>query len=133
MDKYKYISLGLFLGFVFFTCLGIIYGEISFGFFFIIPFFIGSGLFPLIGFLLLVLACLTYFVGLMQYPTFQNTSFDQTNDSGISHKPQMRTGGVILIGPIPIVFGSNWKITLLFLLISFVFIFLFYHYFIHIV
>jgi len=45
----------------------------------------------------------------------------------MSKKTSIKTGGVVFIGPIPIVFGSNWKIAaiLMFLAIIMMVVFIF--------
>jgi uncharacterized protein (TIGR00304 family) len=37
-------------------------------------------------------------------------------------KTSVKGGGVVLIGPIPIVFGSNWKIALVLMIIAIILI-----------
>lgn len=54
-----------------------------------------------IGFFVLVFGILLIFLGSI----IQSTSSDNNNDN--SSKTEIKTGGVILIGPIPIIFGND--------------------------
>ncbi|RLF92053.1 hypothetical protein DRN50_09415 [Thermococci archaeon] len=45
-------------------------------------------------------------------------------------KTSFKGGGVILIGPIPIVFGSNWKIVVFLMIIAILLMILFTYFFI---
>lgn len=54
-----------------------------------------------IGFFVLVAGILLIFLGSI----IQSTSSDNNNDN--SSKTEIKTGGVILIGPIPIIFGND--------------------------
>ena len=129
MNRYTLISSMLFISFIMFTILGLLQGDISFGIAFFVPFLIGSGLFATIGFLCVFLAVIVYIIGLMRSITpDERVSNDVFNDQS-SKKPSIRTGGVILIGPVPIVFGSNWKIIMVMLIVAVFFLLLFFYFF----
>jgi uncharacterized protein (TIGR00304 family) len=126
MNRYHLLSLGFFIaGIVLFT-LGIVSGEVETGFVVIFPFLIGTGIYALVGFLLFFIAMLLFMFGFMEGAMEKTESMNKTLEP-IKAKPtdlkeEKRTwikgGGVILIGPIPIVFGSNWKIALILLLLA---------------
>jgi uncharacterized protein (TIGR00304 family) len=84
-------------------------GDLELTIIFIIPVITGSGLIPALGGILLFFGIMLLFLSFMM-------SYDVAND-GISvrevepwemeKKRKKRFGGVILVGPIPIVFGSD--------------------------
>ena len=90
-------------------------GEVSIGLILFFPMITAHGLYGLIGVLFLIVSFLLVFI---LYPKilFQSNS-NQFNDeinklnNNNASKKEMHTGGIIFIGPIPIVFGSNKKIT----------------------
>ncbi|MCD6481112.1 MAG: DUF131 domain-containing protein [Thermoplasmata archaeon] len=76
-------------------------GEGKGGIFIIFPFFYGSGIFSMVGILLIFLSFLSFF---FSFPhEMGKTEFPPTE------KTEMKTGGIIFIGPIPIVFSSDEK------------------------
>ena len=89
-------------------------GELEGGLFLIIPYIKGSGLYSLIGILCFFLMFIFFVMGLNQGSgeLTQNASFEE-QQTGRKQKSSVKGGGVILIGPIPIVFGSSWKIAIL--------------------
>ena len=46
------------------------------------------------------------------------------NDSSEEKNKKVKGGGIVLIGPIPIVFGTSWKIMLILMILAIVIIFL---------
>jgi uncharacterized protein (TIGR00304 family) len=120
MNRYHLLSILFFvLGIVFFA-LGVLNGEIEIGIALIFPFLIGSGLYAFLGFVLVFIAIMLFMFG------FANISGVGSNDLNVEgddeYQPQKKTsvkgGGVILIGPIPIVFGSNWKIAVIMMILA---------------
>jgi uncharacterized membrane protein len=96
------------LGIAFFV-IGFLIGEVKTGFLLIFPFLIGSGLYALLGFLFFFAAILLFMFGLVS-PFIA------------PEKPEVKGGGVILIGPFPIVFGSSWRIAILLMLMAIILI-----------
>jgi uncharacterized protein (TIGR00304 family) len=45
---------------------------------------------------------------------------DHVDDPLLNRKPtsSFKAGGLLFIGPIPIIFGSNWKITLILVVVA---------------
>lgn len=118
MNKYALFSLFfLIAGFVF-LFLGFLTGDIEAGFFFIFPFIIGSGIYGFLGIILLFLSFLMFIFSLGNRDRFHGNRIDDKDK-----KSNFKGGGVVLIGPIPIVFGSNWKIALVLMLLSIFIIF----------
>lgn len=94
------------LALVFFS-IGAARGEVSFGLFFIIPFVSGSGAFAGLGMLFLILAMLSWFL---------SQPFEAAPLGGLGlpggqgeRRVETKSGGVLFIGPIPIIFGSDAK------------------------
>lgn len=131
MNHWNVFSALCFFCALIFLIIGSIQGEISIVLLVIFPIILGSGLFALTGFMFLFLAFILLFIGRIKtFSKINNVDLSDTDTS--MNKPSLKTGGVILIGPIPIIFGSNWIITLIFGLIGiFLFILLlsfFYHF-----
>ena len=113
MKRNNIISILFFiLGLVFFT-IGMLTGDIKTGFVLIFPYIIGTGLFALLGTVFIVISLILFMFGVMGITI---KSIDLQNDNENYEKESkkiVKGGGVILIGPIPIVFGYNWKIAII--------------------
>jgi uncharacterized protein (TIGR00304 family) len=121
MNKYHILSFVCFiLGFAFFA-IGFLTGEAEGGIIIVFPFIAGSGLYPLIGFIFIFVAILLFMFG---FTTHFVRSDETQDDYQPSKKTSVKGGGVVLIGPIPIVFGSNWKIAILLMLLVIILIIL---------
>jgi len=57
----------------------------------------------LTGFLVVMLGIIMIFLGTV----LQSSSNNQSNSDSNNQKTDIQTGGVIMIGPIPIIFGNN--------------------------
>jgi len=124
MNNLHKLSLISFIGGFIFFSIGAVTGEVEVGFFLIFPFLIGSGIFSTFGIILVFISILLFIFGFAFGRKYNfNEQFERTGK--IKEKKTMRGGGVVLIGPIPIVFGSNWKITIIMMIIA-VLIILFY-------
>ena len=107
-----FIFAALFIG------IGILIGEIKVGVALFFPFLIGSGMYAFVGFLCLFVAILLLVVDMSnRFSTYQQVDLDdekeKTKDTQVIHG-----GGVVFIGPFPIVFGSNKKVTVLLIIIA---------------
>lgn len=121
MNKYHIFSLiSFFAGLICFS-IGLLTGDMEAGFFVIIPFIAGSGIFAFLGFIFIFIAFI-----LFMFASTKNIEYRNYNESenGVEKKTSVKGGGVVLIGPIPIVFGSNWKIALVMMLIAVIIIIL---------
>ena len=115
MNRYHILSIVcFFIGIVFFV-LGFFTGDVKAGFIVIIPFIAGSGIYALLGFIIIFISILLFMFGFNRPVNSEEFSYDD----GSGKKSSFKTGGVILIGPIPIVFGSNWKIALAMMIAGF--------------
>ncbi|RLF41359.1 MAG: hypothetical protein DRN12_03400 [Thermoplasmata archaeon] len=129
MSSLRLISLFCFISGIIAIAYGVSLGEVKVGIFFIIPFLIGSGFYAFIGFLLLFIAFLLFFLGGLK----EIEEIERIEDIPISleepqvyEKPKKKRffegGGVVLIGPIPIIFGTNIRITLAAIIMAIIFI-----------
>jgi uncharacterized protein (TIGR00304 family) len=120
MNKFNFFSfICLFLGIIL-LFFGFLSGDVEAGVFVIFPFFMGSGILTFLGFELIMIAFFLYI--------FSFTQLKQDDDNEISDlepdtKTKIKGGGVVLIGPIPIVFGSNPKIAIILMIIAIIVIF----------
>ena len=110
-----------FIGAVIFFVIGFLEGDVEGGIFIIFPFIVGSGIFSLISILLIFLAVIFYIFGFTRVG-FQGEEYSLPKDDTVEKKTSIKGGGVVLIGPIPIVFGSSWKIALVMMIIAIIII-----------
>ncbi|KAA0002143.1 MAG: DUF131 domain-containing protein [Thermoplasmata archaeon] len=89
-------------------------GEGKAGIFIIFPFIYGEGLLMFIGIILIFLSLIIF--------TF--SQFHLMKEYENEMKVKKHAGGLILIGPIPIIISSNWKVALILLAIAIIIIFL---------
>jgi uncharacterized protein (TIGR00304 family) len=117
MNKYYLLSFIFFSIGLFFFILAFINNEVEFGFVIFLPFIIGSGIYTFFGFIFVLIAIILLFFGFVNiYLT--NTNFINYDIKNNETKKSAKFGGLILVGPIPIVIGSNWKITLIMLILG---------------
>ncbi|KYK21561.1 hypothetical protein AYK21_04640 [Thermoplasmatales archaeon SG8-52-2] len=121
MNKFHFLSLVcLFLGIVF-LFIGFILGDVEAGIFFIIPYISGSGLFGFFGFVFIIASTFLFLFGLTN---FIENEINEPADSELKSrkKTSIKGGGVILFGPIPIIFGSSWKIAIISIILAIILI-----------
>ena len=122
MNKFHILSLICLIAGIAFFALGILYDDIETGVFVIFPFLSGSGVYAFVGFIFIFIAILLFMFGFVTHvgPNGYQSDYDD-------YKPRKKTsvkgGGVVLIGPIPIVFGSNWKIVIVLMIVAIILIF----------
>jgi uncharacterized protein (TIGR00304 family) len=119
MRKWLLASLILFVSGVVLIITSVSNGEGQVGLFLIFPFIVTQGWIGAVGSLLLFLAIISVFIG---FWTSATQDSGQPSVETSSPTPATRTkknyGGVVLIGPIPIVFGSDEKIAKSMLIIA---------------
>ena len=117
MNKFHFLSLfSLIVGIVFFG-LGFLSGNVETGVFIVFPFLAGSGIYAFLGFIFIFIAFLFFMFGFTTY--IESDEFPTKYDEHQSQKKtSIKGGGVILIGPVPIVICSNWKIAIVLMIIA---------------
>ena len=101
----------LFIG-ILIISIGVMINEIKFGLFIIFPYFIGSGIFAFLGVILIFLSMIFFFFHSSSHYKYNFQNYNEKSVDNIDkEKQKIKAGGVILIGPLPIIFGTNWKIT----------------------
>jgi uncharacterized protein (TIGR00304 family) len=116
------ISLALFGGGVALIVASVATGEGRLVLFLVFPGIVTGGILGILGFLLIVLA---FLVGFLQFgrimaaaPPASHQPWEPPcmepppSGSPRSETPRRRFGGILLLGPVPIVFGTDRKITL---------------------
>ncbi len=121
MNKFHFFSLlCLILGIVFFY-FGFLSGDVETGVFVIFPVLAGSGIYAFFGFVFIIIAIFLFMFGFTNY-----NEIDEYQTENSELKPRKKTsvkgGGVVLIGPIPIVFASNWKFATVMMIIAIIII-----------
>jgi uncharacterized protein (TIGR00304 family) len=117
MNKFHFLSIFcLIFGIIFFG-FGFLSGEVETGVFVVFPFLAGSGIYAFLGFIFIFIAFLLFMFGFSTY--FESDEFPTNNNEFQPRKKtSVKGGGVILIGPIPIVIGSNWKIAIVLMIVA---------------
>ena len=114
MNKYHIFSVFFFIIAIFFFALGILFGDVQTGIFIAFPFIAGSGIYAFLGMIFLFVSILFFIFGFgVRY---------EKGDMINREKTSIKGGGVILIGPLPIVFGSNWKIAVVLMVVAIILI-----------
>lgn len=98
---------------------GIVMGEGKAGIFIIFPFIYGEGILMFIGIILIFLSLFLFI-----FLTPHVISKEYSKHVGYEMQTKRHAGGLILIGPIPIVISSNWKIALILLALALIIIIL---------
>jgi uncharacterized protein (TIGR00304 family) len=108
MNRWWLASIALFIASIILLVASVATGDGQFGIFVIFPFIVGSGPLAISGTALLFLAILCWFIGIWRTSKYEIDETATGDNAGTAQRNKF--GGVVLIGPIPIVFGSNEKI-----------------------
>ena len=131
MNKYHLTSILLFFLGLIFISISVIQGEGGVALLLFVPIFYGSGIYSFFGIVCIIAAILLAFFGyalrfkwdLVDKEPIEKISFERRS-------MKKRFGGVVLIGPIPIIIGSDTKLVIIALLLAVVLViatfFLFY-------
>ncbi|HUV24746.1 MAG TPA: DUF131 domain-containing protein [Methanomassiliicoccales archaeon] len=98
-------------------------GDLELILIFVIPVIRGEGLLPALGGILLFLGILLIFLSFLvgAYEVREESALGEPIEfSGVEHERRGRFGGLVLIGPLPIVFGSDRGIVLWMVVIAIV-------------
>lgn len=102
--------LALFSG-ILFILISILQGEADVALFVIIPVIYGSGIYLAIGIFLIFLSFILFFVFSAVGLKKEMSRKEKTDHRGKKVKTESKYGGVIFIGPIPIIFGKDKSIS----------------------
>jgi uncharacterized protein (TIGR00304 family) len=117
MNVLRRLSFVLFIAGIICFALGVINGEAEVGFFLIFPFIVGSGILSFLGVMFLFFGFLLFIGGFYQLNK-DEYRYKEDSISDESSKTKVKAGGIVLIGPIPIVFGTSWKMTVIVLILA---------------
>ena len=117
MNKFHFLSLFCLMAGIVFFGLGFLSGDVETGVFVVFPFLAGSGIYAFFGFIFIFIAFLLFMFGFTSH--FGSDEFPTNyGEYQPRKKTSLKGGGVVLIGPIPIVFGSNWKIAIVLMIMA---------------
>lgn len=124
MNKYHLLSLVFFISGIVFFAIGVLSGEVETGFVVVFPFLVGSGLNAFLGFILVFVAILLFMFGFVSSATTSGSLHVDNEDEDVypRKKKSVKGGGVVIIGPIPIIFGSSWKIAVIMMIVAIILI-----------
>jgi len=109
LKRYMAVAGALFISGILMIVFSIMRGEGSAGFALFVPFFYGTGPFAMLGVLLIFLGIVALFTSFVRGA--MNAMPDEEGEVEAERPekagPSVRGGAVIMIGPIPIVFGSD--------------------------
>ena len=117
MNRFHIFSLICFVFGITFFILAFFLGEAEGGIFIVFPFIVGSGILPFLGFICFFIAIILFSYGFIENNLRYNSDLDFSDSSKIKNN-KVKGGGIVLIGPIPIIFGTSWKITLILLILA---------------
>lgn len=122
MNKFSKASIFcLILGIVFFA-VGVFTGEVEIGIFLVFPFIKGSGIYALLGFIFIFIAVLLLMFGFSRTTLTSERLPFKEEKYDVDKKTSVKGGGVVLVGPIPIIFGSSWKIAVFMMILAIIII-----------
>jgi uncharacterized protein (TIGR00304 family) len=131
MNRYHLLAIVLLICGIISLGYSVTSGEGEAGVIVFIPVFYGSGLFSFIGVLCIMAAIFVGFMGFAKgafeeegakEPQGQRTSSPSQSHSGPRPQKSIKSGGVVLIGPIPIVFGSDAKTAMVLMVLAIILI-----------
>ena len=118
MNRRHLLPLVFFISGIVFFSLGILTKEMEIGVVLIFPFMVGSGIYALLGFISIFIATMLFMIGFSSKFSSDDLNVRKKDIHQTNKKTSVKGGGVILIGPIPIVFGTNWKIALMLMMLA---------------
>jgi len=116
-------SLMLITGGIIALLLATFRGEADFGLFLIFPVIWGTGVLSALGIFMIFTGIFLFFISLFFLVSPPATEYG-TYDSDITPERKSHAGGVILIGPIPVVFGSDWETAKVVVILAIILVFL---------
>lgn len=115
MIRYHLLAISIFVLGLALTIIGKIKGDVQGGFTLIFPFIMGTGIYLTLGFILIIIGMLLLLFSF----SYGSSNKDITIfDKDVNSNQKIHGGGLILIGPIPFLIGSNWKFKVLLLVVA---------------
>lgn len=116
-NRYFIASLAIFIVGIILIFIGFLLGESKAGLIFIFPVIYGTGSHAFFGIICIMISFILSVIGFFKnfFREFEKNGYEEYE----SHEPmfepikkerKIKGGGNVLIGPIPIIFASNWKI-----------------------
>jgi len=121
MRLLKLISFLAFALGITFVIISALRGELSVGFILFFPFIYGEGFYAAIGFILIFISILLFVIDLFNFEKY-NVFHIEEKPVGDEKNRQVEGGGILLIGPIPVIISSSWKTALFLILLAIVII-----------
>lgn len=120
MNRFLAIAILLLIGGIALLGFSVAEGESSAGLFLVFPVLIGSGIWAFLGMMCIMGALLFGFMGMgarfAGFGEFDESEPGERQKQGQGQRPRtgpaVKGGGVVLIGPIPIIFGSDTRLTI---------------------
>lgn len=122
VNKFRLFSFVFILSAIIFFAFSFINGKTEVGIFLIFPFVKSSDIFGFIGAVFLFLSFLMF---MFSFTSNFQKNFNKLGNESSDKKSRVKGGGIVFIGPIPIVFGSNWKIAIILLILAFLIVLVF--------
>lgn len=121
VNKLRALALAALVGGIASLAVAASQGDVRVGFFLIVPYVYGQGFLPFLGSLLLMAAALLWFAGSVSDATRPGAGRYVFSGPGAGDSApwpsderraerRSRSGGVVLLGPIPIVWGSDRRV-----------------------
>jgi uncharacterized protein (TIGR00304 family) len=135
MNRFLAIAIMLLIGGIALLGFSVAEGESSAGLFVIFPVLIGSGIWAFLGMMCIMGALIFGFMGIgARFAGFGDFDESEPRDQqrqgqgqGQGQKrrtsPAVKGGGVVLIGPIPIIFGSDTRLTIVLVILAIIMMF----------
>ena len=128
MKMNRFLAIAILLLFCGIALLGfsVAEGESSAGVFVVFPVLIGSGIWAFLGMMCIMGALIFGFMGfgarLAGFGDFDSSEPGEPQRQGQGPRqrtgPAVRGGGVVFIGPLPIIFGSDTKLTIVLVILA---------------
>ena len=115
MNKFYLLSVILFIAGL---LLILFYGDVRGGFFIIFPFIIGSGFYAALGMFLIFLSFMFFVFGIVEKVREEATSYSGIPSEEEFTEREIEGGGVVFIGPFPVIFGTSLKVVQILIIIA---------------
>ena len=115
MNKFCLLSVILFIAGL---LLILFYGDVRGGFFIIFPFIIGSGFYAALGMFLIFLSFMFFVFGMVEKVREEATGYSGIPSEEEFTEREIEGGGVVFIGPFPVIFGTSLKVVQILIIIA---------------